>query len=77
MTFQHIRYKTRSLAFLPSLSLHLSANFILFLPYLAAFAAAEYCPPPGATGAPPGPSPVPAPPATPGSGRFRGLDSLI
>ena len=33
------------------------------VPYLAAFAAAEYCPPPGTKPAPPAPNP--APPATP------------
>lgn len=37
---------------------------LFIVPYLAAFAAAEYCPPPGTTPpAPPGPPP--APPATP------------
>lgn len=38
------------------------------LPYLAALAAAEYCPAPWAPNVPPAPTPVPAPPvATPSS----------
>lgn len=36
----------------------------VFVPYLAAFAAGEYCPPPGTT-TPPAPGLVPAPPITP------------
>lgn len=50
---------------------------LFVIPYLAAFAAAEYCPPPRPgtppTPVPPSPSvpnPAPAPPATPNQGKW-------
>ena len=59
------------------ISKYLIAVCLIIIPYLAAFAAAEYCPPPSPGTKPPPaptvppstpvPNPVPAPPGTPNS----------
>lgn len=43
--------------------------WLFLIPYLAAFAAGEYCPPPGTTaGTPPAPPVPPSPPGSPPPG---------